>query len=57
MATFSYSKEALIELGREHWRQHLPKTYRHLQRNGTLEQELADSAAWETPDRSAESKW
>jgi hypothetical protein len=41
---FSYTKEALIDLGRHHWREHLPQTYRELEANGTLESVLAAAA-------------
>ena len=43
-AILSYSKEALMDLGRRHWCEHLPCSYRELEGNGTLEQAL-DAAA------------
>jgi hypothetical protein len=43
-AILSYSKEALMDLGRRHWREHLPRSYCELEGNGTLEQAL-DAAA------------
>jgi hypothetical protein len=43
-ATISHTKETLIELGRRHWCEHLPRRYRELEANGTLEQAL-DAAA------------
>lgn len=42
--THSYSREALIELGRKHWKEHLPEKYRALKEAGTLEKELAAAA-------------
>lgn len=33
-----------INLGREHWKEHLPKKYAELKKAGKLEQALADAA-------------
>jgi len=41
---FSFSKEALIEMGREHWKEYLPQKYQDLETNGTLDQELSAAA-------------
>jgi len=41
----SYSREALIELGRKHWKEHLPKKVRALTESGKLETELAAAVA------------
>ena len=40
----SYSREALIDLGRKHWKEHLPEKVRALKEAGTLEKELAAAA-------------
>ncbi len=40
----SYSRETLIDLGRKHWKEYLPRKYRALKRAGTLEKELAAAA-------------
>ena len=40
----SYSRAALIDLGRKHWKEHLPQKYRALVAAGTLEKELAAAA-------------
>ena len=40
----SYSREALIDLGRKHWKEHLPEKFRALKESGQLEKELAAAA-------------
>jgi hypothetical protein len=40
----SYSRAALTDLGRKHWKTYLPKKYRALKKAGTLEKELAAAA-------------
>jgi hypothetical protein len=40
----SYSRESLIDLGRKHWKEYLPKKYRALKKAKTLEKELAAAA-------------
>ena len=40
----SYSRNSLIDLGRKHWKEHLPEKFRALKEAGTLEKELAAAA-------------
>jgi hypothetical protein len=40
MKTHGYGREALIEVGRHHWREYLPEKYASLQASGDLEKEL-----------------
>lgn len=40
----SFSKDALVEMGREHWKEYLPKKYQDLLDKGTLDQELLVAA-------------
>lgn len=42
---YSFSREALIEMGRKHWQRHLPAKFAELDQAGTLEQELASAAS------------
>jgi len=40
----SFSKESLVEMGREHWKEYLPQKYQDLEANGGLDQELSAAA-------------
>jgi hypothetical protein len=40
----TFSQQALVNLGREHWREFQPKRYKALQQAGKLEQELQAAA-------------
>ena len=40
----SYSKEKLVEMGREHWKEYQPTKYWDLETTGQLEQELSAAA-------------
>ena len=40
----SYSRDSLIDLGRKHWKEHLPQKFRALKESGQLEKELAAAA-------------
>ncbi len=44
MRMHGYGKEALIEVGRSHWREYLPNHYKSLKESGELEQALATAA-------------
>ncbi|MBK9334942.1 MAG: hypothetical protein IPM96_21715 [Ignavibacteria bacterium] len=42
--------EGLMNIGRKHWKQHLPKMYKDLKKMGTLEAELKERAELQLED-------
>jgi hypothetical protein len=44
MRMHGFGLQALIEVGRRHWREYLPKKYKSLKESGTLEMALATAA-------------